>query len=243
MEIKKYDLKPIPRNLNGKSDQDEIYLSIKIGNGQIGGNRVTLGEKLIAKGNLTEPTYIGSSESLTKEILTVETNVLDVNGFTNRCVITTSFVNQNNEELFSKIDKGDAPENGVASFKGKYIFKYILVLLLFCSFFNQKIVAQSSTDDLKFKNLETPSSPGLILFDETPSSIERPTTPQGLGLNLLGLGQNGGALEFAPYWLKDHPKVTASDMYNNKTPFLSHLGVSIATINTDIKLYFIWYKN
>ncbi|MEO2073076.1 MAG: hypothetical protein ABGW99_17235 [Zunongwangia sp.] len=134
MEIKEFDLKPIPRNFDTKGSQDEIYLSIKIGNGQIGGNRVFLDGQIIAKGNLTEPTYIGGSELLKDKILSVETNVLDVNGFTNRCVITTSFVNQDNEELYSKIDKGDAPENGVASFKGKYLIKYALTLLIFFYF-------------------------------------------------------------------------------------------------------------
>lgn len=131
MEIKKYDLKPIPRKLDTKGNRDEIYLSIKIGNGQIGGNRVSVDGQVIAKGNMTEPTYIGGSELLKDKILSVETNVLDVNGFTNRCVITTSFVNQDNEELYSKIDKGDAPENGVASFNGKYLIKYALTLLFF----------------------------------------------------------------------------------------------------------------
>jgi len=234
MEIKKYDLEPNPRTVNTESSSDEIYLSIKIGNGQIGGNKVTTNEELLAKGNLTEPTYIGNSSSLSDKEIEIETNVLDVNTFTNRCVITTTFLNQNNKELYSKIDKGDAPENGVASFKGKYIINFIVLLfVLFSSLFNHQLCAQSNADDLEFSNLETPTSPGLILFDETPSSIEKPTTPQGLGLSLLGLGQNGGALEFAPYWLKDHPNLTAKQMYTNKTPILSHFGVSIATMNTD----------
>lgn len=233
MEIKEYDLKPIPRKLDTKGSRDEIYLSIKIGNGQIGGNRVSLDGKVIAKGNLTEPTYIGGSELLKDKILSVETNVLDVNGFTNRCVITTSFVNQDNEELYSKIDKGDAPESGVASFNGKYLVKYVLTILIFFSFISQSLLAQNNSGKIEFSNLETPTSPGLILFDETPSSIEKPTTPQGLGLNLLGLTKNGGALEFAPFWLKDHPNLTAKDMYKTKSPVLSHFGVSVATISSD----------
>lgn len=234
MEIKKYDLEPNPRTVNTESSSDEIYLSIKIGNGQIGGNKVSINEELLAKGNLTEPTYIGNSSSLSDKEIDIETNVLDVNTFTNRCVITTTFLNQNNKVLYSKIDKGDTPENGVASFKGKYIINFVvLFFVFFSSLFNQQLFAQSNVDDLEFSQLETPTSPGLILFDETPSSIEKPTTPQGLGLSLLGLGQNGGALEFAPYWLKDHPNLTAKQMYTNKTPILSHFGVSIATMNTD----------
>jgi len=233
MEIKNYELEPNPRTVNTESSQDEIYVSIKIGNGQIGGNKVTSNGELLAKGNLTEPTYIGNSSTLSDKVIEIETNVLDVNAFTNRCVITTSFLNQNNKELYSKIDKGDAPENGVASFKGKYILTFVIVFLLFFSFLNQNVFAQTAANDLEFSNLETPSSPRLILFDETPSSIEKPTTPQGLGLSLLGLGQNGGALEFAPYWLKDHPDLTAKKMYTNKTPILSHFSISIATMNSD----------
>lgn len=233
MKVKNYNLKPIPRNLIIQSAKDEVFLSIKIGNGQIGGNKVSLDGKVLAKGNLSEPTYIGNYDTLIDKIIEIETNVLDVNGFTNRCVITTSFVNQNNEALFTKIDKGDAPENGVASFKGKYLVKVLTTLLFICCFLNQSSLAQSNADDLKFTILETPTSPGLILFDQTPSSIEKPTTPQGLGLNLLGLSQNGGSLEFSPFWLKDHSGLTAEKMYKNKTPILSHLGVSIATVNSD----------
>lgn len=233
MEIKNYVLEPMLRNVIAKSNKDELFLSIKIGNGQIGGNKVSLGGKVIAKGNLSEPTYIGSSDSLVDKVLEVETNVLDVNGFTNKCVVTVSFLNQNNEDLYSNIDKGDAPENGVASFKSKYIVKYmsVFVFLLCCLY--QNGYTQSSADKLEFNNLETPTSPGLILFDQTPSSIEKPTTPQGLGLNLLSLSQNGGSLEFSPFWLKDHPNLTAKNMYNNKMPILAHLGVSVATITSD----------
>lgn len=230
MEIKEYELTPIPRKIKAKSKNDEIYVAVKIGNGQIGGNIITVNNTPLAKGNITEPTYIGGLNELNDKLIIVETNVLDVNGFTNRCVITTSFFNQNNEELFSKIDRGDAPENGVASFTGKYLFKFLMCLVFTLSI-TTKNFAQTNT--LEFSNLETPTAPGLILFDETPASIEKPTTPQGLGLNLLGLGQNGGALEFAPFWLKDHPNLSAEDMYTNKSPVFSHLGLSLATVSSD----------
>ena len=32
----------------------------------------------------------------------------------------------------------------------------------------------------EFNNLQTPSAPGFILLDQTPSAIEKPTTAQGL---------------------------------------------------------------
>jgi hypothetical protein len=231
MEIKNYTLEPNPRAVSANEGDDEIYLSIKIGNGQIGGNKVTADGKLLAKGDLSEKVYIGNKESLSGKTVEIETNVLDVNGFTNRCVFTTVFYNEGNRELFTRVDKGDAPENGVASFKGKYVVSFVFLILF--GFFGQKALAQASAKDLAFSKLETPTSPGLILFDETPSSIEKPTTPQGLGLNLLGLGQNGGALEFAPFWLVDHPNFSAKDMYETKAPILSHLAVSIASVKTD----------
>ena len=233
MEIKNYDLAPNPRTVDTESSQDEIYVSIKIGNGQIGGNKISSNGELLAKGNLTEPTYIGNSSTLSDKEIEIETNVLDVNAFTNRCIITTSFFNQNNNKLYSEIDKGDAPENGVASFKGKYVIKFIIALICLLSISQQYVTAQSFSEEIVFNKLETPSSPGLILYDETTSSIEKPTTPQGLGISLLGLGQNGGALECAPFWLTDHPDLTANDMYMNKTPLLSHLAVSIASAKSD----------
>lgn len=239
MEINEHALQPNPRNVNTDSPSDEIYLSIKIGNGQIGGNRVTCNNEQLVKGNLTEPTFIGKYNSLSGKEIEVQTNVLDVNSFTNRCVISTTFINQDNKILYSKMDNGDAPENGVASFTGKYMLRFTLLLLLFFSpFISLKLLAQSNVNEIEMSHLETPSSPGLILFDEAPSSIEKPTTPQGLGLSVLGLGQNGGALEFAPFWLKDHPELNAKALYMDKSPILSHLSISIASINSDDQNYF-----
>lgn len=233
MDIKNYELEPNPITVKTEGSLDEIYVAIKIGNGQIGSNKVSCNGKLLAKGNLTERTSIGNSSILANNEIEIETNVLDVNVSTNKCVITTSFFNQNNKVLYSKIDTGDAPENGVASFKGKYVVNFILVFICLISMGQQNLFAQASLEEIEFDKLETPSSPGLILYDETTSSIEKPTTPQGLGISLLGLGQNGGALECAPYWLFDHPNLTAKDMYMNKIPILSHLAVSIAAARSD----------
>ncbi len=230
MEIKTFELLPIPRQISSQNDNDEIYLSIEIGNGQIGGNKVTANNQLIAKGNLTEPRFIGKVMDIKDKDLDIETNVLDVNPFTNVCVITTTFKNHKNQILFTKIDKGDAPENGIASFKGKYLLRILAVLLLILNSFCTELYSQNNVD---FQSLETPSSPGLILFDQTPSAIEKPTTPQGLGLSLLGIIRGGGALEFTPFWLTSHPDLTAAEMYNNKVPVLYNLSVSMATIQID----------
>lgn len=237
MEIKKYKLKPDTRQFNRIGEQDKIFLSIQIGNGQIGGSKVTLGTIQLAKGNLTLPTFIGNSNSLVDKEIEIETNVLDVNQFTNKCVITTNFLNQDNKVLFTKIDDGEAPENGIASFKGKYKLT-VLALLLFIFSFNTTISAQSTSDKITFQSLETPSSPGFILLDKTPSSIERPTTPQGFGVNVLGLLKGtGGAMELAPFWLVNHPKLTADKMYRNKVPVLYNFAISAATIKTDTTSY------
>lgn len=233
METNNYELQPNPRIFNTNSTTDEIYLTVKIGNGQIGGNKVSLSDELLAKGSLTEPVYIGNSATLSNREIEIATNVLDVNTFTNRCVITTSFLNQDNVELYSKIDKGDAPESGIASFKGKYMINFIVALLLLLAAGQCHLSAQDPSKEIEFDKLETPSSPGLMLYDQAASSIEKPTTPQGLGISLLGIGQNGGALECAPYWLCDHSDLSAKDMYTDNIPIFTHFAVSIASVKTD----------
>lgn len=234
MEVKEFELEPIPREIDLIKPNDEIYLSVTIGNGQIGGNKVSIEDDLIVKGDLTQPTYLGSSDELAGGLIELETNVLDVNSFTNVCVITTTFLNKNNDILFTKIDKGEAPQNGIASFLGQYIFKSILMFFLLVS-----SITFSQNEKLEdFSELETPTSPGFILFDQTPSSIEKPTTPQGLGLSLLGFSQNGGAIEVAPLWLSTHPNLTAKRLREKKSPILENLGISIASVETDSLLNF-----
>ncbi|MBE5321086.1 hypothetical protein IM793_18110 [Pedobacter sp. MR2016-19] len=238
MEIKKYQLEPEVRQFNGIAEQDKIFLSIQIGNGQIGGSKVMLDAQQLAKGNLTQHTFIGDSNNLINKEIEIETNVLDVNQFTNKCVITTTFLNQDNKILFTKIDIGEAPENGIASFNGKYRLMLLLFLLFIFSFNTNKVSAQSVSDKITFQNLETPSSPGFVLLDKTPSSIEKPTTPQGFGVSVLGLLQGkGGAMEFAPFWLVNHPKLSAEKMYKNKMPVLYNFSISAATVKTDTVSY------
>lgn len=239
MEIKKHQLKPELRQLNVINKNDKLFLSIQIGNGQIGGSKITFGSEQLAKGSLAQPTFIGNCDKFLDKEIEIETNVLDVNHFTNMCVITTTFLNQENKVLYTKIDNGDAPENGIASFKGKYKLILTAFLLLFTLFNTHSIFSQTDKEKtIKFENLETPSSPGFILLDKTPSSIEKPTTPQGFGINLLGLLQGtGGAIEFTPFWLINHPNLTAQKMNNNKTPILYNLAVSAATVKTDSTTY------
>lgn len=105
----------------------------------------------------------------------------------------------------------------------------LFVLLLALTTFGQ-------TPVVKFDDLQTPASPGFILMDETPSAIERPTTPQGFGVSALNLFK-GGAMEVAPFWLKAHPNLTAENMFDNRHPLLQHLSISAATANLDSAKY------
>ncbi len=233
METIEYDLEPVPREVVGRSDNDIIYVSVRIGNGQIGGNTVRSGEKLVAKGNLSESTLIGMINELDDEVAIV-TNVLDVNAFTNNCVITTTFRNQDNQVLFSRVDSGEAPESGIASFRGKYLLKILTLIVVFFCFAHFSLFAQNESGNVTFESLETPSSPGLILIDKTPSSIEKPTTPQGFGLSMVSFIQgSGGAVDITPFWLAKHPNLTAKKMVLNKFPVLYTSSVSLADVREE----------
>lgn len=236
METEEYELEPQPRELLKSGSNEDIYLSIKIGNGQIGGNVVqSENGAVVAKGDFTEPVYLGNSNGLKGKLLMVTTNILDVNSATNNCVLTTTFQSESQDVLFSKIDSGEAPLNGVASFIGTYLIKTLVLFFGISIFFMQSVVSQSN-NELELKDLETPTSPGFILFDETPSSIEKPSSPKALGISLLGLQNSGGAIEFAPYWLKDRPNLTAQKIYRKDGSYklaLSNLGISLAAINND----------
>ncbi len=135
METKEYKLQPCPRQVNALSEQDDLRLSIKIGDGQIGGNNVSVGDKLIAKGDLSKATSLGHAGDIKDQEIEIITNVLDANSMTNDCIVTTTFINQDNQVLFTKTDKGDAPENGIARFTGKYVIKILTIILLFFTAF------------------------------------------------------------------------------------------------------------
>ncbi|WP_396636465.1 hypothetical protein [Maribacter sp. R77961] len=236
MEIEEYELEPQPRELLKSGSNEDIYLSVKIGNGQIGGNVVqSEDDTVVAKGDFTEPVYLGNTNILKGKILKVTTNILDVNSATNNCVLTTTFQSELQEVLFTKIDSGEAPLNGVASFIGTYLIKTLIVFFGLSIFFIQSAVSQSN-NEVELKDLATPTSPGFILFDETPSSIETPSSPKALGISLLGLKNSGGALEFAPYWLKNRSKLTAENIYKkngNYNTIKSNLGFSLTAIDND----------
>lgn len=74
------------------SQADEVFLTITIGNAQIGGNVVRFkgSSKVIAKGEV-ENLDLGKSEDLVGKTIRITTNILDVNEQTNGIVVTYFF--------------------------------------------------------------------------------------------------------------------------------------------------------
>ncbi len=236
MENEIYELKPIPREVKVNKD-DEIYLSVTIGNAQIGTNTVSYKNQTLVKGDLKDSAYLGEVKDLNGDTIKVITKVLDANPSTDNCVITTKFLNQNDDVLFSKKDRGVAPTNGIAFFIGLYKLK-ILSLIIMCFLLLPGIAfGQEEKSTIDFEDILIPISPGFILLEETPAVIERPSTPQALGLSLLGIEDESFAVEFAPYWLTDKPDLTALDYYSGKKPIFSNFSISLASVNSDTSSY------
>ena len=135
MKNRVYELEPNPREVTAKED-DDIYVSIVVGNAQIGSSKVTYKNNDLVKGDLKNPAFLGKAGELDEENIRLLTNVMDVNQSTNRCVITTKFFDQDEKILFSKIDNGSAPENGIASFIGFYSIRVLSALFL-CFFYSR----------------------------------------------------------------------------------------------------------
>jgi hypothetical protein len=118
----------------------------------------------------------------------------------------------------------------------------VVLALLFCSLF---ALGQQS-DSISLKDLEIPTSPGFILLDKTPTTIERPGSGKALMLSVLnavnesnGLPQNY-AVDFTPFWFFKHKDMTAYKFAgynpdaNKQMPFanLKKVAVSFAIVNT-----------
>lgn len=112
--------------------------------------------------------------------------------------------------------------------------RILLALILLCS--TAQVTRAQTT--VTIDDLTAPTSPGFVLLDVSPASVERPETPKAFTLNLLnklattkGLPQNY-ALEVAPYWMADHPTLTFHK-YQRPTPWQSiaqTFSVSVATV-------------
>lgn len=112
------------------------------------------------------------------------------------------------------------------------MLKTLLLLILLTCGNNSYSIAQGF--EVEFNDLQTPASPGFALLDETPESIARPSTPQGLALNFISLVQgSGAALEVAPYWLKVHEGLDAKKQLSNLFPFGQTFSLSAATVKNE----------
>ena len=163
MEITKFDLTPDPREIEVSSPDSHIYVTIVIGNGQIGASKIKDGDTYLAKGDLSTLTSLGKAADLKDKTLDFRTNVLDVNQSTNKCIISTEIIDENKKVLYSKMDNGEAPADGIASFVGSYVVRITALLLVL--FLNATDFAFSQSD-LSFQNMQTPASPGFILLDQ-----------------------------------------------------------------------------
>lgn len=97
--------------------------------------------------------------------------------------------------------------------------------------------AGAQTGAVTIDDLTAPTSPGFVLLDLAPASVERPENPKSFALNLLNrLASSSGlpkdyAMEVAPYWLHSHPGLTFRE-YQRPTVLQSMaqtFSVSVAT--------------
>jgi hypothetical protein len=84
--------------------------------------------------------------------------------------------------------------------------------------------AQAPPATITLDGLQTPPSPAFTLLGVSPTTIDRPTTPQGIAFNLLAAAVKSDslipsdyALEVAPYWLKNRPNLSYNTYFAPKT--------------------------
>ena len=106
----------------------------------------------------------------------------------------------------------------------------VTLLILICLSIAGKTIAQQ--EQLKANDLFLTSSPGLVLSDKAPSSIEKPMNPKTFGVSLLNLWQ-GGAIEATPFWFSNKPQYTYQDWINKKVLFFETFNISAATFREE----------
>lgn len=109
-------------------------------------------------------------------------------------------------------------------------------------------IAFAQNDTLILKDLELPTSPGFILLDQAPTSIERPNTTRAFTLSVLNsFAQSNGfpknyAVELTPYWFLRFKNMNALSYVGFKDekarPFscLKMISLSVAYINSNDSL-------
>jgi len=114
--------------------------------------------------------------------------------------------------------------------------KKLFFLIFYSIFLTLNSKSQTNTNPLNnvdVSNMTIPSSPGFVLLDKAPSSIDKPQNPKAFGISLLNLWQ-GGAVDFTPYWIiPNHPKYTFEKDLNKIFPILQTFDISVATFKTD----------
>ena len=114
---------------------------------------------------------------------------------------------------------------------------YLLVLLVFLLF--PSPLQSVEGDKIKLSDAETPAAPGFMLLGIEPKSIDQPASPKDLTISILSSVAREKfvptAIEFAPYWLKSRPNLSADTYY--KPGLLQSLKqtctLSIATAKQD----------
>ncbi|WKL50478.1 hypothetical protein Q1W71_12055 [Flavobacterium pectinovorum] len=231
VEIETYNLEPIPRNV-GVETNDDIFVTVSIVNGQTGWSVIKINGNQVKAGVRITNYQLDRGQIQDSEVL-VETNITTINPHeSKKCRLITTFQNQTGSKLAKFVDDHEASNDGYAKFIAKYRI-VILALLFFTTSLNS--FAQDSKVDIS--TLETPTSPAFILLDDTPESVERPTTPQGVATSFLGAFNGaGGAVEVAPYWLA-YRDITAEQMIKKRFPFKQFLSFSFANVKGDSATY------
>ncbi|HEV8400818.1 MAG TPA: hypothetical protein VGQ18_13390 [Gemmatimonadales bacterium] len=104
-----------------------------------------------------------------------------------------------------------------------------------------RLAAQAGDSLPAFNSVRTPVSPAFVLLGIAPTSVERPNTPADLAFAVLNrtVGPPGlpkdVALEFSPYWLVRHPKLTwqADTIRSPLTSLARTATISLATAELD----------
>jgi hypothetical protein len=91
--------------------------------------------------------------------------------------------------------------------------------------------------DLGF--MKTPSSPAFMALGLAPTTVERPTTPQGAAVAIAtGVASATGispaenfAMELTPYWTFPHPDLTSEELLNQRQESIyRNLSLSLAVV-------------
>lgn len=116
---------------------------------------------------------------------------------------------------------------------------YLLMLMIL---FGASVCTAQDSDSLTLKDLEIPNTPGFILLDEAPTSIERPNSVKAFTAGVFNsFGQTNGfpknyALEVTPFWFFKHGKSMSALKYvgvqkGNFSSSIKTISLSLAYIN------------